>query len=130
MSRSNDVNVDVDEEEDFIKIGSGHEYTDTDSSRHNSHGALRQQTGVNCCYGDHYRRLSIISIICGLSCIGCIALKYSVKAKEARRDPVRSAKFAKKAKRFSIISLLVWFSILALIPVLMALVSYLVTLKD
>lgn len=122
-------NVSVEMEDNFIKTGSGHDSKDTDSSRHNSHNALRHKA-ARCCYGDHYRRLSIISIICGLSCIGCIALKYSVKAKETRHDPARSEMFAKKARKFSIISIVVWFSVLASIPILMALISYLATLKD
>lgn len=84
-----------------------------------------------CCRDNYYRRLSIFSIVCGLSCIGAIALKYSVKAKETHRsDPERAAILAQKARKFSIISIATLFSILAAVPVLMALVSYLATFKD
>lgn len=34
---------------------------------------------ASCCPDSYYRKLAICSIICGLSCIGCKALIYSVK---------------------------------------------------
>lgn len=36
-----------------------------------------------CCADRYYRRLAICSVICGLSCIGCKALIYSVKVLSA-----------------------------------------------
>ncbi|XP_008293557.1 uncharacterized protein LOC103367336 [Stegastes partitus] len=88
-----------------------------------------EQDTVSCCKEKHYRKLAICSIICGISCIGIKALIYSVKA-ETSRDPAVMEKFSQRAKKFSIISLVTWFSILAIIPLLMALISYLLTLQD
>ncbi|KAG7238937.1 hypothetical protein INR49_030484 [Caranx melampygus] len=76
-----------------------------------------------------HRCLATWSIICGLSCIGIKALIYSVKA-ETAKDPEAAIVFSRRAKKFSIISFVVWISILASIPALMALFSYLATLKD
>ncbi|XP_077415522.1 transmembrane protein 265-like [Vanacampus margaritifer] len=85
---------------------------------------------VACCGGDmHHRKLAIISIICGISCVGIKALIYSVKA-EKETDREASARFLRRAKRLAIISIATWLTILALIPLLMALFSYVVTLKD
>ncbi|KAL3053469.1 hypothetical protein OYC64_005911 [Pagothenia borchgrevinki] len=83
---------------------------------------------TSCCENRNYRRLAICSIICGLSCIGYKALKYSVKAEyttgQERND------FLKQAKKCGIISIVVWFAILVSIPILLAFVSYIVTLKE
>uniref|UniRef100_A0A3B5KDU8 Si:dkey-16l2.20 n=1 Tax=Takifugu rubripes TaxID=31033 RepID=A0A3B5KDU8_TAKRU len=70
----------------------------------------------------NHRKLAICSIICGLSCIGCKALVYSVKAEEAT-DPQRAAEFSQRAKRFGIIAILSWVTLLVSIPILMALIS-------
>lgn len=77
----------------------------------------------------YHRCLATWSIICGLSCIGIKALIYSVKA-ETERDPEAAIVFSRRAKKLSIISFVAWICILASIPVLMALFSYLATLKD
>nr|XP_057904614.1 transmembrane protein 265-like [Doryrhamphus excisus] len=77
----------------------------------------------------HHRWLAICSIICGISCIGIKALINSVKAEwEPNEDA--SQRFSRRARKFAIISIVTWFSILALAPLLMALGSYLVTLQD
>lgn len=89
--------------------------------------AISGSDATYCCADRYYRRLAICSIICGLSCIGCKALIYSVKAEE---DPERATEFSRGAKKFGIISIVLWFSFLASIPILLALVSYLLTLKD
>lgn len=78
-----------------------------------------------------YRKLAIASIICGLSCVGIIALINSVKARErTSRDPESAQIYAHRARRFSLIAIAAWFGLLVLILVLMALVSYLLTLID
>lgn len=119
-------------EDEFINPGSGHDDTDPEDLRpRRSRFTALRHTAARFCRDNFYRRLSIFSIVCGLSCIGAIALKYSVKAKETyRRDPTRAAALAQKAKKFSIISIATLFSILAAVPILMALVSYLATFKD
>lgn len=89
----------------------------------------RGQGTTTCCNDRFHRKLAICSIICGISCIGILALKNSVKAK-ATSDPQRSKEFLRRAKKYSLISIVTWVSILASIPILMALISYLVTLND
>lgn len=119
-------------EQDFIGPGSSLDSKDPEDlqERHSRFTVLRHAAG-RCFRDNHYRKLAIFSIVCGLSCIGAVALKYSVKAKETKRfDPQRAAVLTQKARKFSIISIVTLFSILAAIPVLMALVSYLATLKD
>lgn len=54
-----------------LLAGSGEE------QNHLNHAISRE--AASCCSDRHYRRLAICSIICGLSCIGCRALLYSVK---------------------------------------------------
>lgn len=76
-----------------------------------------------------YRKLAIASIICGLSCVGIIALINSVKARErTSTDPESAQIYAHRARRCSLIAIALWFGLLVLILVLMALVSYLLTL--
>ncbi|KAK1151925.1 transmembrane protein 265-like [Acipenser oxyrinchus oxyrinchus] len=78
-----------------------------------------------------YRTLSIASVICGISCIGVLAVISSVKASERRRyDPEQADLFASKARRFSVLSITVFVGLLVLVPLLMALVSYLLTIVD
>ncbi|XP_013885687.1 transmembrane protein 265 [Austrofundulus limnaeus] len=73
----------------------------------------------------YHRRLAMCSIICGVSCIGIQALTYSFKAEHTGNRAT-----AEKARKYSIISIVVFFSIIVSIPILMALFSYLVTLGD
>lgn len=91
-----------------------------------------------CCGNDKYhRKLAISSIICGFFCCGIPALIYSVKAEDAdkaeKAEPTtdrRAAKYLKRAKKWGIISIVTWVSILVSVPLLLALVSYLATLRD
>ncbi|CAL8304280.1 unnamed protein product [Merluccius merluccius] len=76
-----------------------------------------------------HRRLAVSSIICGLSCIGMMSLIYSVKAETARTSKDQE-NFSKKARKYGMISIGVWLAILITFPVLMVLVSYLLTLID
>nr|XP_040046452.1 transmembrane protein 265-like [Gasterosteus aculeatus aculeatus]XP_040046453.1 transmembrane protein 265-like [Gasterosteus aculeatus aculeatus] len=81
------------------------------------------------CDDPHHRKLAICSIICGITCIGISALTNSVEA-EREEDPERAAAFTRRAKKFGIISIVVWVSVLILTPILFMLVSYLITLGD
>lgn len=81
------------------------------------------------CHDRNFRRLAYCSIICGISCIGIFALVNSVKAEDTV-DPERAARLSRRSRNLSIISILTWVGLLALTPCLMALVSYLLTLKD
>ncbi|KAL0993294.1 hypothetical protein UPYG_G00105780 [Umbra pygmaea] len=76
-----------------------------------------------------FRKLAICSIICGLSCIGIVALINSVKATR-EKDPEKAQIFSQKAKSFGIISIVLWLFILLLTPLLLILVSYLLTLVE
>ncbi|XP_035471122.1 transmembrane protein 265 [Scophthalmus maximus] len=84
---------------------------------------------ASCCHDEHHRKLAVCSIVCGFSCIGIKALISSVEA-EQTEDPETAAKFSRRARRLGIMSIVLWLLFLCLIPVLMALVSYLVTLRD
>lgn len=87
------------------------------------------KTAASCCNDKHHRNLAVCSIICGISCIGISALINSVKA-EQEPNQAAAEKFSQRAKKFGIISIATWVAVLVLTPVLMALVSYLITLKD
>lgn len=119
-------------EDNFIGPGSGHDSKDPEDLRERrSRFTALWHAAERCCRDNHYRRLSIASIICGLSCIGAVALKYSVKAKEtSRQDPALGAVYAQKARKLSIISIVTLFCILAAVPIGLALFSYIATLKD
>ncbi|KAG9342901.1 hypothetical protein JZ751_015117 [Albula glossodonta] len=81
--------------------------------------------------GENYRKLAIGSIICGISCIGIYALINSVKAEErSHKDPESAQIYAHKAKKLGILAIGIWVGLLILIPMLMALVSYLLTFID
>ncbi|XP_037545147.1 transmembrane protein 265-like [Nematolebias whitei] len=81
------------------------------------------------CNHKHHRRLAVCSVICGLSCIGIHALKYSFMAEHARGTE-KAKNLSRRAKKWSVISIVTWVSIIVSIPILMALFSYLATLKD
>lgn len=49
---------------------------------------------------------------------------------EHTKEPMAAAKFSQKAKKFGIIAIMAWITLLASIPILMALVSYLFTLVE
>lgn len=82
-----------------------------------------------CCQDKYHYKLAISSIICGLSCIGIVALINSVQASR-ETDPHRAEHFSRRARKFGIISIAVWLAILVCTPILLALVSYLLTLID
>lgn len=47
--------------------------------QNNLNHAISGRDATSCCSDRNHRKLAIGSIICGLSCIGCKALVYSVK---------------------------------------------------
>lgn len=49
---------------------------------------------------------------------------------EETTDLEKAAEYSHQAKKFGIISIVMWVTILALTPILMALISYLLTLQD
>ncbi|XP_069573614.1 transmembrane protein 265-like [Brachyistius frenatus] len=100
-----------------------------DSHHNNSsnHNVIVPKEGAD----EDHRTLAICSIICGISCVGVKALIYSVKAEERRgKDPEKAAEFSKRARKFSIISIVTCASLLVSVPLLFVLISYLLTLID
>ncbi|KAJ3600509.1 hypothetical protein NHX12_031490 [Muraenolepis orangiensis] len=76
------------------------------------------------CQDRHHRRLAICSIICGLTCIGITSLIYSAR-EELNQE--KAQMFSKKAKKYGILSIVVWIIILVSLPCLVVLGSYLLT---
>lgn len=89
-----------------------------------------EQDAALFCTNKYHRKLALCSIICGLSCIGSTALIYSVKAEMSKDNPAAEKMFSQRARKFSIISIVTWVTLLALFPLLMGLISYLLTLLD
>lgn len=112
------------EEELPLNVVAGSGDAQNDDSNNQTTGKV-----FSCCKDKHHRKLAVCSIICGCSCIGIKALINSVQA-EATGDPVMAERHLRKAKKFGIISIVTWISILAAIPILMGLISYLLTLFD
>ncbi|XP_062841060.1 transmembrane protein 265-like [Trichomycterus rosablanca] len=73
-----------------------------------------------------YRKLAICSIICGLSCIGIVSLINSVKAEESK-SVQKSKIHSKKALKYGIIAIVAWVLLLISIPLVLGLLSYLLT---
>uniref|UniRef100_A0A672H135 Uncharacterized protein n=2 Tax=Salarias fasciatus TaxID=181472 RepID=A0A672H135_SALFA len=91
-------------------------------------GGGGRQDSAFCCNDRHYRRLAVCSIVCGCSCIGYRALIDSVKAETmAAKDPEAALTLSRRAKKLSIISIGTFIFILALIPALTVLISYVLT---
>lgn len=59
-----------------------------------------------------------------------LTVLFLVRQAEEAQDPDRAARFSQRAKKLSIISIVMWVTFLAMIPILMALISYLLTLRD
>ncbi|KAI4887698.1 hypothetical protein NFI96_025023 [Prochilodus magdalenae] len=111
---------------------------DLDDSHDTESGLMPSSGGQHRIYRD-YRKLAISSIICGLSCLGIMSLIYSVKARAmnkgrfnvAEEDRAMKAKeYSNKARNYGIGAIVAWVLLLILIPLLMGLVSYLLTLID
>lgn len=49
---------------------------------------------------------------------------------EETKDPEKATEFSQQAKKFGIISIVTWVAILALMPFLIWMISYLLTLRD
>uniref|UniRef100_A0A668RL47 Uncharacterized protein n=1 Tax=Oreochromis aureus TaxID=47969 RepID=A0A668RL47_OREAU len=71
-----------------------------------------EDSAVSCCSDKYHRKLAIASIICGFSCFGVLA-ENADKAEKAKgtRDR-RAAKYLRQAKKWGIISIVTWVSIL------------------
>ncbi|XP_074553033.1 transmembrane protein 265-like [Halichoeres trimaculatus] len=128
MSDSSQTCVKVEEELPLnVVAGSGDALND-DSNRQKP-SSPGWSKAFSCCEDKHHRKLAICSTVCGCCCIGCVALINSAKAEETE-NPVKAEKYLRKAKKFGIISVVTFISILAAIPALLGLISYLLTLYD
>lgn len=117
------------EEELPLNVVAGSGDALSDGGNHQVPSSPRWSKAFSCCEDKHHRKLAVCSIVCGCSCIGITALINSVQA-EKTEDPEAAEKHLQKAKKFGIISIVTWISILAAIPALMGLISYLLTLQD
>lgn len=96
-----------------------------------------EDSTASCCNDKYHRKLAISSIICGFACCGVPALIYSVKAEDAdkaeKAEPTtdrRAPKYLRQAKKWGIISIVTWVSVLVSALLLLVLGSYLATLID
>ncbi|KAM7386970.1 hypothetical protein PAMA_009552 [Pampus argenteus] len=128
MSSSPQTHITVDEEIPLNTVAGSGEVEDKNNTC-TEVITIMGQGAASCCNDRYHRKLAICSIICGISCIGIKALINSVKAE---REPNQAAaeKFSQRSKKFGIISITVWISLLVLTPMLMVLISYLLTLID
>lgn len=78
---------------------------------------------------EYYRKLAIFSIICGCSCVGYKALENSFQA-QYTKESKKAKRHSQMAKKYGILSIVLLFGIIIAIPLLVVLVSYLLTLKD
>lgn len=101
---------------------------------------------VICCSGQHnicrdpdHRRLAICSIICGLSCIGFVSLIYSVKSRETRKTlqnegqtqkSLKVKEYSRKALKWGVASIVAWVVLIFIFPLLVGLLSYIMTFID
>ncbi|XP_040211581.1 transmembrane protein 265 [Rana temporaria] len=75
------------------------------------------------------RRLAIMSIVCGISCVGIKALLLALRAE--REVGVKNYEvLARRSRRFAVLSIALFVGGLVLLPVLVVLVSYIMTLIE
>ncbi|XP_075034819.1 transmembrane protein 265 [Mixophyes fleayi] len=72
------------------------------------------------------RRLAIMSIVCGFSCIGIKALMLALQA-EQESDQQKKDLLSKRSRKFSIVSILMFVGALVLLPLLVVFISYILT---
>ncbi|XP_069838524.1 transmembrane protein 265 isoform X2 [Dendropsophus ebraccatus] len=75
------------------------------------------------------RRLAIVSIVCGVSCVGIKALILALQAEQACDQELRGT-LSRRSRRFSILSILLFVGVLVSLPVLLVLASYVMTLIE
>ncbi|XP_077350154.1 transmembrane protein 265 isoform X2 [Lithobates pipiens] len=75
------------------------------------------------------RRLAIMSIVCGISCVGIKALLLALRA-EREVDEKNYAVLTRRSRRFAVLSILLFVGGLVLLPLLVVLISYIMTLME
>lgn len=94
-------------------------------------GGCSSECSCTLFHGPQHRTLAVASIICGCTPLGIVSLVNSVQAREALpHSPEKSKQYSRTAKKFGILSIMVWLLFLILLPVLVVLISFLLTLKD
>ncbi|KAG9264029.1 transmembrane protein 265 [Astyanax mexicanus] len=106
---------------------------------HDVESGSQPSTAAQNCKNRDYRVLAISSIICGLSCIGIMSMIFSVKTRTMNKRWLNSGEegmqekakeYSRKTLTYGILAIIVWVVILICTPLLVGLVSYLLTLKD
>ncbi|XP_075440101.1 transmembrane protein 265 [Ascaphus truei] len=69
------------------------------------------------------RRLAIMSIVCGVSCVGIKALLLALQAERAR-VPAESRALSRRSLRLSVLSICLWLAALLCLPLLLVFLSY------
>ncbi|XP_075705674.1 transmembrane protein 265 [Rhinoderma darwinii] len=75
------------------------------------------------------RRLAIMSIVCGVSCVGIKALILALQA-EQECDVEKQAAISRRSRKFSVLSIVLFVVALVSLPVLLVLTSFLITLIE
>lgn len=75
------------------------------------------------------RRLAIMSIVCGISCVGIKALLLALRA-EREVDGKNYVVLARRSRRFAVLSIVLFVGGLMLLPLLVVLISYIMTLIE
>ncbi|XP_066433259.1 transmembrane protein 265 [Eleutherodactylus coqui] len=91
-----------------------------------------QQNGRNGCgyfASCSLRRLAIVSIVCGFSCVGIKALILALQA-EQESDQGKRRILSQLSRKFSILSILLFVVALLSLPGVLVLISYLMTLIE
>uniref|UniRef100_A0A3Q2VA15 Si:dkey-16l2.20 n=2 Tax=Haplochromini TaxID=319058 RepID=A0A3Q2VA15_HAPBU len=91
-------------------------FKETDSGEQEAAESMATNTKADspasCCSDKYHRKLAISSIICGFSCFGVRAENADKAEKAKRTRERRAAKYLRQAKKWSIISIVTWVSIL------------------
>ncbi|XP_063788600.1 transmembrane protein 265 [Pseudophryne corroboree] len=75
------------------------------------------------------RRLAIMSIVCGVSCIGIKALILALRA-EQEKDQPKHELLSRRSRKFSVLSIAVFLGALVCLPFLVVFISYIMTLIE
>ncbi|XP_032748457.1 transmembrane protein 265 [Rattus rattus] len=87
--------------------------------------AAHSPSPIHCCWL-RLQHLAAISIICGCSCLGIMALVFAIKAEERHKagHSEEAMYLGARARRLIVASFAVWFAVLFLGPLLLWLLSY------
>ncbi|KAM8962417.1 transmembrane protein 265 [Pelodytes ibericus] len=75
------------------------------------------------------RRLAVMSIVCGFSCVGIKALLLAMKA-EKETNLTRFTELAQRSQKMSVLSMSLWLGTLLCLPLLLILLSYILAVAE